>query len=107
VVVPDDWPPVLATSFAFQELRDRSELECFDTLPGSAQGLIKRIGSAEVVVNIRASSKLNEEVFERCPKVRLVSVWGTGTDHVDLEAARRRKVAVTNTPTVSADSAAE
>jgi phosphoglycerate dehydrogenase-like enzyme len=107
VVVPDDWPPVLATSSAFQELRDRSELEYFDTLPGSAQGLIERIGGAEVVVNIRASSKFDEEVFERCPKVRLVSVWGTGTDHVDLEAARRHKIAVTNTPAVSAYSVAE
>lgn len=47
VVVPDDWPPVVATSTVVQELRDRSELEYFDTLPASAQGLIERIGSGQ------------------------------------------------------------
>jgi phosphoglycerate dehydrogenase-like enzyme len=107
VVVPDDWPPVLAASLAFQELRDRSDLEYFDTLPGSVHGLIERIGLAEVVVNIRASSKFNEEVFERCPQLRLISVWGTGTDHVDLESTARHQIAVTNTPGVSAYSVAE
>src|SRR5262249_54579817 len=107
VVVPDDWPAVLATSSAFQPLRERSQLTYFDTLPGSMQGLIERIGNAEVVVNIRSSSKFNEEVFARCPQLRLLSVWGTGTDHVDLEVAARRGIAVTNTPAVSAYSVAE
>src|SRR5205085_1226312 len=38
---------------------------------------------------------------------RLVSIWGTGTDHVDLAAAARHGVAVANTPGVSARSIAE
>jgi phosphoglycerate dehydrogenase-like enzyme len=39
--------------------------------------------------------------------MRLLSLWGTGTDNVDLAAAARHGVAVTNTPGVSAFSIAE
>ena len=39
--------------------------------------------------------------------MRLLSVWGTGTDHVDLASAAQHGVAVTNTPGVSARSIAE
>jgi phosphoglycerate dehydrogenase-like enzyme len=46
-------------------------------------------------------------VLERCPQLRLISIWGTGTDNVDLEAARRRGISVTNTPGVSAIAVAE
>ena len=58
-------------------------------------------------MNIRASSKFTERVFAACPRLRLISVWGTGTDHVDLAAAARHGVTVTNTPGVSAISIAE
>jgi len=78
-----------------------------NSLPGSEERLIERIGAAEVVLNIRSSCKFTEAVFAACPKLRLVSVWGTGTDHVDLPAAARHGVTITNTPGVSAVSIAE
>ena len=87
ISVPDDAPPVLAPSAAFPGLQARAELDYHDTLPGSESTLIERIGQAEVVLNIRSSSKLGERVFATCPNLRLVSLWGTGTDHVDLAAA--------------------
>ena len=62
---------------------------------------------AEVALNIRSSSRFTERVFAACPKLRLVSIWGTGTDHVDLAAAARHGVAIANTPGVSARSIAE
>jgi D-3-phosphoglycerate dehydrogenase len=37
----------------------------------------------------------------------MVSVWGTGTDNIDLEAAGRRGITVTNTPGVNAFAVAE
>ena len=37
----------------------------------------------------------------------MVSILGTGTDNVDLEAATRRGISVTNTPGVGAPSVAE
>jgi phosphoglycerate dehydrogenase-like enzyme len=107
VVVPDDWPPVLANSGGFRRLCEFAEVQYFETLPGSQEELIERIRHAEMAINIRSSSKFPEEVFQRCPHLRLVSLWGTGTDNVDLMAAERYGVTITNTPGVSAFSVAE
>lgn len=107
VVVPDDAPPVLAASPAFRALCARAEVVYFDTLPGLPEHLIERVRDAEVVINIRSSSKFGEEVFEHTPRLRLLSLWGTGTDNVDLAAAARHGITVTNTPGVSAFSVAE
>jgi D-3-phosphoglycerate dehydrogenase len=107
VAVPDDSPPVLASSAAWAALEAGAQLDYHDTLPGSEDELIRRIGTAPVVLNIRSSARFTARVFESCPKLRLLSVWGTGTDHVDLAAAARAGVSVTNTPGVSAVSIAE
>src|SRR5689334_13287728 len=107
VYIPDDAPPILRPSAAWAGLAERSEVEYHDTLPGSENGLIERISGAELVLNIRSSVKFTERVFAGCPRLRLVSVWSTGTDHVDLPAAARHSVTNTNTPGVSAISIAE
>jgi D-3-phosphoglycerate dehydrogenase len=107
IAIPDDSPPVLASSAVWPELQTRAELEYFDTLPSGEDALIERIRAADTVLNIRASSRFTARVFEACPRLRLLSVWGTGTDHVDLAAAARSGVKVTNTPGVSAVSIAE
>jgi phosphoglycerate dehydrogenase-like enzyme len=107
ISIPDDAPVVLATSAAFPALQAIGSLGYHDTLPGGEDALIERIGDAEAVLNIRSSTRFSERVFAASPKLRLLSVWGTGTDHVDLAAAARHGVAVANTPGVSATSIAE
>jgi phosphoglycerate dehydrogenase-like enzyme len=107
VVVPDDWPPVLGANAGFGRLCEWADVQYFDTLPGSQGRLIERIRNADVVINIRASSKFTEEVFQHCSHLRLVSLWGTGTDNIDLPAAEKYGVTITNTPGVSAYSVAE
>jgi D-3-phosphoglycerate dehydrogenase len=105
--IPDDAPPVLRSSAVWPELAVRADIDYHDTLPGSEERLVERIRDAEIVLNIRSSQKFTERVFAACPRLRLLSVWGTGTDHVDLAAAARYGVTVTNTPGVSAVSIAE
>ncbi len=107
VHIPDDAPAVLRPSAAWPGLASRAGLEHHDTLPASEDALIDRIRDAEFVLNIRSSVKFTGRVFDACPRLRLISVWGTGTDHIDLPAAARRNIAVTNTPGVSAISIAE
>jgi D-3-phosphoglycerate dehydrogenase len=106
ICIPDDAPAVLRPSAVWEELAAH-RLDYHDSLPGSEERLTERIANAEVVLNIRASSKFSERVFAACPRLRLLSVWGTGTDHVDLAAAARHGVTVCNTPGVSAVSIAE
>src|SRR5690349_12020110 len=107
ISVPDDAPPVLAASAAFPRLKSFAEIDYHDTLPAGEDALIQRIGAADAVLNIRSSTRLTGRVFAACPHLRLISIWGTGTDHVDLAAAARHQVQVANTPGVSATSIAE
>jgi D-3-phosphoglycerate dehydrogenase len=107
IVVPDDAPPVMAGSPAFQEFAQHLRVEYYDTLPGGEEELIGRIAGAAIVINIRSSTRFTENVFRQSPELRLLSLWGTGTDNVDLLAATRHRVTVTNTPGVSAVSIAE
>src|SRR5579872_5029498 len=107
ISIPDDAPPVLAPSAVWPALASRAELDYHDTLPGSEDRLIERIATSALVLNIRSSCRFTARVFEACPALRLVSVWGTGTDHIDLPAAARHGVTITNTPGVSVISIAE
>ena len=106
IVVPDDEPAVLAPSWAFQKL-SHHDVRVYPTRPSSAADLVGRIQDAEVVINIRATSRFDREVLNNCPKLRMISIWGTGTDHVDLNVARGANIRITNTPGVSAVAVAE
>jgi phosphoglycerate dehydrogenase-like enzyme len=107
IVIPDDAPPVMAASAAYRKLLGETPVDYYDTLPGAEDRLIERIAGAEIVISIRSSTRFTENVFRNCPGMRLVSLWGTGTDNVDLPSAERHGVTVTNTPGVSAFSIAE
>jgi D-3-phosphoglycerate dehydrogenase len=106
IVIPDDAPPVLSRSDAFAQLRD-CEHRIYATLPANTRELVTRIADADAVINIRSSTRFGADVLADCPQLRLISIWGTGTDHVDLAAAKARGIAVTNTPAVSAVAVAE
>jgi len=97
---------VLSQSDAATQLRD-VEHRIYQTLPADSRELTERISGADAVINIRASTRFTAQVLDRCPGLRVISIWGTGTDHVDLAAARSRGIAVTNTPAVSATAVAE
>ncbi len=107
VVIPDDFPPVIALSPVFSELRARAAVEYYDTLPASDADLRTRIADAECVINIRASTQFTAEILAHARRLRHLSIWGTGTDNVDLAAAKRLSVTVTNTPGVAARAVAE
>jgi len=111
IVIPDDAPPVMASSAAYRTLLERAAVDYavdyHDTLPAGEAGLIERVAGAGVVINIRSSTRFTDAVFRQSPSLRLLSLWGTGTDNVDLAAAAHHGVTVTNTPGVSAFSIAE
>lgn len=108
IVVPDDFPRVLTGTRAEEHLRNLGHVVTFTERGADQESeLIRRIGDAEIVVNIRAHARITERVLSACPRVRLVSVWGTGTDHIDVAACRARGVTVTNTPGVNANAVAE
>ena len=50
---------------------------------------------------------IDEEVFERCPRLKVVAGHGVGVDNIDLESAKRHGCRVTNTPTANSVAVAE
>lgn len=52
-------------------------------------------------------SRLPDDIFDAAPRIRAVTIHGTGTDLVPLDAATRHGVAVANLPGVNAQSVAE
>ncbi|MBQ8914522.1 MAG: D-2-hydroxyacid dehydrogenase [Lachnospiraceae bacterium] len=69
------------------------------------QDKYEHIGDADVLfVN---KIKMDEEVFERCPNIRYIGVCATGYNVIDIEAAKRHNVTVTNVPAYSTDSVAQ
>jgi D-3-phosphoglycerate dehydrogenase len=106
IVIPDDEPAVMSRSMAFRNLAGQN-VRTYFTRPSGPAELAERIGDSEVVINIRSTSRFTADVLEECSALRLISIWGTGTDNVDLEAARRQGIRVTNTPGVSAVAVAE
>jgi D-3-phosphoglycerate dehydrogenase / 2-oxoglutarate reductase len=108
IVVPDDFPTVLTGSVAERLLRTLGDVTIYtERGAGQEPELIRRLSSADVVVSLRAYSRFSERVLAACPAVRLISIWGTGTDNVDLAACAARNVAVMNTPGVNAHAVAE
>jgi phosphoglycerate dehydrogenase-like enzyme len=108
IVVPDDFPSVFQGSAAHERAKTLGPLRVFTERGADDEAeLIRRIGDARVAVNIRAHARFTDGVFAACPGLKMVSVWGTGTDNFDLHAAGMRGVTVCNTPGVNAFAVAE
>lgn len=69
--------------------------------------LIERARGAQAILPCH-TEHLRADVIERLPpEVRIIANFSVGYDHVDVEAARRRGIVVTNTPDVLSDATAE
>jgi len=107
IVIPDDSPPQMKGTRALEYLIKRYDVKLYNSEASSQEEFIQRMKEAEVVVNVRAYSKFTEEVFKSCSSLKLLSVLGTGIDQIDLEAASKYNVLVTNTPGFAAVAVAE
>ena len=108
IAIPDDFPSVFEGSDAHARAKALGELRLYTERGAEDEAeLARRIGKARVAVNIRAYARFTENVFRACPELRMISIWGTGTDNIDLVAAARHNVTVCNTPAVNAYAVAE
>ena len=101
IVVPDDFPSIFAGTLAHERCEALGDLRIFSERGADDEAeLIRRLDRASVAINIRAHAQFTEAVFARCPMLKMISIWGTGTDNIDLDAAGRHGVTVSNTPGV-------
>jgi D-3-phosphoglycerate dehydrogenase / 2-oxoglutarate reductase len=108
IVVPDDFPSVFEGSAAHQRAKALGEVRLFSQRGADDQDeLIRRLGRARIAINIRAHARFTDPVLAACPRLQMISIWGTGTDNIDLNAAGQRGLTVCNTPGVNAFAVAE
>jgi D-3-phosphoglycerate dehydrogenase len=108
IVVPDDFPLILSGTRAEPQLRALGDVAIYTERGANEEAeLIRRVRDAAAVLSLRAYSRFTKRVLDECPSLRMISIWGTGTDNVDLDACRERGITVTNTPGVNANSVAE
>jgi glyoxylate reductase len=72
----------------------------------SREELIGAVGGADALICL-LTDRVDEALLAAAPKLRVVANHAVGVDNVDLAAATRRKVVVTNTPDVLTEATAD
>jgi glycerate dehydrogenase len=88
---------------SWDPLRDLGPCEIYDRTPPDC--VKERVGEAEAVLTNKVV--LDEALFSACSGIQYVGVLATGVNVVDIEAAHRRNIVVTNVPDYSTRSVAQ
>ena len=73
----------------------------------SKEELVERARGAQAILPCH-TEHFSADVFDRLPaEVKIIANFSVGFDHVDIDAAKRKGVIVTNTPDVLSDATAE
>ncbi|MBR3214796.1 MAG: D-2-hydroxyacid dehydrogenase [Methanosphaera sp.] len=85
---------------SLDELSELLDLTVYENT--TEENKYEHISEAEVVFDNKVI--MDEELFDKCPNIKYVGVCATGYNVIDLEAARKRNITVTNVPSYSTDS---
>ena len=77
-----------------------------DDHPFSGEELRSALAEADALC-ATVSDQLPAALFPEAPRCRIIANFGVGLDHIDLDAARAKNVAVTNTPDVLTECTAD
>jgi glyoxylate reductase len=98
--------PVVVVTRKLPDVIETRMMELFDVRlnvddhPMAAAELATIAKTAEVLVPTVTDAIDAALIAEAGPQLKLIANYGTGVDHIDLAAARKRNIAVTNTPDV-------
>ncbi|WP_108810373.1 NAD(P)-dependent oxidoreductase [Sphingorhabdus sp. Alg231-15] len=105
-------PRVIVTRELADAIHDRMG-ELFDVVPNltdrafSRDDLIAAMADCDVLVPT-VTDHIDAEMIAGAPdRLKLIASFGAGVDHIDLAAARARKILVTNTPGVFTEDTAD
>ncbi|MBI2369251.1 MAG: D-2-hydroxyacid dehydrogenase family protein [Deltaproteobacteria bacterium] len=107
IVIPDDFDRSYQGNPDVERLRRVGEVGIYTTRPEGRAAMLDRLRGADIIVGIRERTLLDAEALGELLQLQMVSVTGTGVPHIDLNAATKQGIVVTNTPGESAPSVAE
>jgi D-3-phosphoglycerate dehydrogenase len=79
---------------------------CKDYAEASRAEVLAALPHCQGIV-LRSRLKVDRELIDAAPGLRFIARWGVGTEHIDLDYARARGVAVFTSPEGSRDTVAE
>ena len=88
---------------SWDELKDIGEVVLYDRTPKEL--ILERAKGAEIILTNK--TPLSDETFDKLPGLRYVGVLATGYNVVDIKAASKHGVVVTNIPTYGTYSVAQ
>ncbi|GAB5387346.1 MAG: D-glycerate dehydrogenase [Alphaproteobacteria bacterium] len=105
--------PVVVITRKLPDATETRMMELFDTrlnetdIPLTRRQLETAVAEADVLVPT-VTDRIDAELLEKAgSQLRLIASFGTGIDHIDLEAARAKGIVVTNTPGVLTEDTAD
>ena len=102
-IVVLDGHPLNPGDLSWDALRRLGECSLFDrTKP---EDVVERCTGAEIV--LANKTRLDRACIEKLPSLRYVGVLATGYNNIDVEAAARKGIVVTNVPSYATESVAQ
>ncbi|WP_297437485.1 glyoxylate reductase [Thermococcus sp.] len=90
-----------------QTLREHFEVEVWeDEHEIQREALLEKVRDVDALVTM-LSERIDKEVFDSAPRLRIVANYAVGYDNIDVGEATRRGIYVTNTPKVLTDATAD
>lgn len=77
-----------------------------DELPPPRDVLLEKVKDCEGLLSL-LTDKVDGELMDRAPKLRVVANYAVGFDNIDVDAATKRGIAVGNTPGVLTETTAD
>lgn len=95
---------------ALEQLRKDHEVDVYESATGAAiprDVLLERVNGVDAILSL-LTEQIDAEVLDAAgPQLKVVANYAVGFDNMDVEAAKQRKVWLTNTPSSLGDAVAE
>ncbi|MEM1398834.1 MAG: D-glycerate dehydrogenase [Pseudomonadota bacterium] len=111
--MPDRNKPKIIVTRKLPDLIETRMMELFepqlnlDDIPFDREALIAAVQNADVLVPT-LTDRIDKSIIEAAgPRLKLIASFGTGVDHIDLQAASEKQIVVTNTPGVLTEDTAD
>lgn len=88
---------------SWEELEKLGELTVYDRTPEHL--IVQRMRDAEIVFTNK--TVITDEILSQCPKLKYIGVLATGYNVVDIKAANKRNIIVTNVPAYGTDAVSQ
>ena len=107
IVVPGDNPQQIQGSPRLEALAPYGDVTVYTDRPTNPEQQIERAQGATILLNSRGAVRWPGDVLRQLPTLKFITVFGIGTDSIDLVTAKELGITVSNIPGKTAPVVAE